>query len=369
MVINRSWTFEPCSKGSTWPSNQLDFLLPRQGALMDSVWHVSLSFPESSVCGLFIWGRSVMTSSTQSRRPCPCWADRASACTALFQHRLRISETLHCAVHLAPHVWSPAGCVLAICSWAAKHAGSDSCLQFKRCAEMLPTGATGEVWFFKFCPSSYLPWWVFCITIRSIMYVLCMSYVCLMSVLCMSYVLYVLCFVLCFVPWMVSLSSICHFLPLPILLLNICPYHSLSACISVSIYNPYVYWFLSHVSLYAFDFIRLNCVNPLCACMVHIRDGYLYTLHVYERTMGWRWTCLHSSAYPCVWMHITYVCRTGVCKICMCSVVRHAGAHQHPHHWHRNQCNIRHVYIYIIYIQHDMQAKRSRTSRLYGMRN
>ena len=158
-----------------------------------------------------MWGRSVMTSSTQSRRPCPCWADGASACTALFQHRLRISETVHCAAHLALHVWSPAGCVLAICSWAAKHAGSDSCLQFKRCAETLPTGATGAVWFFKFCPSSYLPWWVFCITIRSIMYVLCTSYVCLMYVLCMSMYYVLSIFVLCFVPWMVSLSSISFF--------------------------------------------------------------------------------------------------------------------------------------------------------------
>ena len=195
-----------------------------------------------------MWGRSVMTSSTQSRRPCPCWADGASACTALFQHRLRISETVHCAAHLALHVWSPAGCVLAICSWAAKHAGSDSCLQFKRCAETLPTGATGAVWFFKFCPSSYLPWWVFCITIRSIMYVLCTSYVRLMYVLCMSYVclMYVLCIMFClFLSYVLSPGwfpcPASHFLPLPILLLNLCPYHSLSACISVSIYNPYVY--------------------------------------------------------------------------------------------------------------------------------
>ena len=179
-----------------------------------------------------------------------------------------------------------------------------------------------------------------------LMYVLCMSYVCLMYVLCMSYVClmyYVLSiFVLCFVPWMVSLSSICHFLPLPILLLNICPYHSLSACISVSIYNPYVYWFLSPCFSLCLRFHQIEVRQSIMCMHGTYRDGYLYTLHIYARTMGWRWTCMHSSAYPCVWMHITYVCRTGVCKICMCSVVRHAGAHQHPH---RNQCNIRHVYI------------------------
>ena len=140
---------------------------------------------------------------------------------------------------------------------------------------------------------------MFCITIRSIMYVLCMSCVCLMSVLCMSYVLYVLCFVLCFVPLMVSLSSICHFFPLPNLLLNI--YIYIPGIYYIYIYVPIIPYqpvslsqstiltsidFFPHVSLYAFDFIRLNCVNPLCVCMVHIRDGYRYTLHIYARTMG-----------------------------------------------------------------------------------